>query len=128
MRKEIEIGTTIAVSNYDPATGRFGVVQTVEEQYLHLIGPYVVGVHHADVMYVLDGDAIPRPLNPTLLTGSTLYNVPLPATILIRLPKGDAEFEATDGTVELDFKTPGSHHVTVLSWPFTDAHFDVVVP
>jgi hypothetical protein len=66
-----------------------------------------------------------RPPNPTLITGTTLYNIPLPAYLRIN---DSGLIEVTDSTVELNFPLPGTYHIKVLTFPQVDAEFTVVVP
>jgi hypothetical protein len=65
-----------------------------------------------------------RPPNPTLITGTTIYNIPLPAQMRIN---NSGLIPITDSTVELNFPLPGTYHIKVLTFPQVDAEFTVVV-
>lgn len=75
-------------------------------------------------VYVLNGEVVPRPENPTTLHGLTLENVPVPSTIVI----GGTYYEATESTVELSFNLPGTYRVKVISWPYLDKEITVENP
>jgi len=120
------------ITTYHPASGVLLVAKTlgVDDDPTEEIDPYVDGFHDSALKYVVDGVAVDRLPNPTLLTGTTLYNVPLPS--LVRVidtvnPAAILEFVTTDGTVELDFPVPGTYGIEVCSFPHLDVTFRVVV-
>jgi len=121
------------ITTYHPASGILLVARTLggaDDDEPIEDDPYVDGFHDAALKYVVDGVAVDRPSNPTLLTGTTLYNVPLPSLVRVAdalNPAAILEFVTTDGTVELDFPVPGLYGVEVCSFPHLDVTFRVVV-
>jgi len=73
--------------------------------------------------YVVNGELIPRPANPTVLSGMALTNVPAPSVVYIK----GARYDVHESTVELEFTYPGKYRIVVMSWPYLDAKFEVMV-
>ena len=118
----------IDLTTYD-LTGRLLVAKSIDqimEISLSPTGLYVDGLHDPRYEYVemVNRTAQPRPPNTTLLTGTTLYNIPLPSQIVI---DGTNYGDVTDSTVELKLPLPGAYHIDILSFPPLDAHFTVTV-
>jgi hypothetical protein len=85
----------------------------------------VAGVGHWDTDYVSNGAILPRPANPSTISGMTISNVPNPSTVTI---DGVNPQTVTDGTADLSFTQPGTYTVVVSSWPMRDATFTVTQP
>lgn len=73
--------------------------------------------------YVRNSKVIARPEQSTRVQGTTLYNVPTPATIHV---EGEP-YEVDDSIVELDFDFPGIYEVRIESFPYLDKTVEVVV-
>jgi hypothetical protein len=73
--------------------------------------------------YDLVDQILPRPENPTTISGYILTNLPIPSTIRI----GSEEFLVEDGELEMAFDLPGTYTINVDSFPFQDATFEVTV-
>lgn len=73
--------------------------------------------------YVVAGELVPRPANPTVLSGMALTNVPAPSVVYIN----GAKYDTHESTVELDFTYPGRYRIAVSSWPYLDAKFEVTL-
>ena len=86
--------------------------------------PWIEGSFHWDTHYVNNGVAVPRPECPATLSGSTLYNVPVPAQVIIN----QSVYDTTEETVELSFNLPGTYVVKVISWPHLPKEFTVENP
>lgn len=86
--------------------------------------PWVDGGFHWDNYYVLDGVAVPRPVNPAVLSGPSLLNVPVPAEVII----GASSYQTNESTVTLEFNMPGTYKVKVVSFPYLDAEFEIENP
>lgn len=82
----------------------------------------VEGSGHWDMHHVKDGAIVPRPANPTVLTGNVLTNVPKDAVLDI----DGAQYETGDeSTVDLHFPHAGTYTVKVSAFPYTDVSFVV---
>jgi hypothetical protein len=81
-----------------------------------------LGAGTAATSYGSNGVVVPRPANPTTISGMQLSNVPNPSTVTIA---GGSPTTVTDGEVELSFTQPGTYDVQVSSWPMLDAVFSV---
>jgi hypothetical protein len=79
------------------------------------------GAFDAALMYVADGVAVARPGNPTQLAGTTLTNVPVPATVKIN---GTA-YPTNEATVTLDLIYPSTYEIVVSAFPYQDKTFTV---
>lgn len=64
--------------------------------------------------YVSNGEVKERPTLPTTLSGLTLNDVPLGASVLIE----GQSYTATSETIELEFSLPGIYTVTIEKWPY----------
>jgi hypothetical protein len=116
------------ISFYD-STGKIIGMASSQAEVMPMIkenttDPYVDGEWFGHPVYVLDGQVTPRPANPSVLTGTTLTNVPVPATIKIN----DATYESNESRVELGFSQPGTYRVTVIAWPNLDKEFQIENP
>lgn len=74
--------------------------------------------------YVANGEVLDRPANPTTVSGLTLNNVPVPATVFI----DNVPYETSESTVEIEFSFPGTHKVKVVAFPYLDAEFEIENP
>lgn len=83
--------------------------------------PWVEGDWFDKGKYVLNGDVLDRPLNPTTLSGLTLNNVPVPAEVWI----DRVRYDTNEPVVEIAFQYPGKHKIRVVSFPYLDAEFDI---
>lgn len=81
---------------------------------------FIDGEWDSTTHYVKDGKAVKRPPNPTRLSGSNLESVPVPSKVLIN----DTEYDTDDDLVELDLPA-GKYTITVQSWPYLDAEFEI---
>jgi len=86
--------------------------------------PWVEGSWLGKPVYVVNGEVLPQPENPTTLTGTTLTGVPVPATVYIN----DTSYETTEAVVELGFDLPGTYTVKVVAWPHLDKEFVIENP
>lgn len=86
--------------------------------------PWIEGEWYGQPVYVLNGEVVPRPENPTTISGLTLSNVPVPAQVVI----DTTVYETNVSTVELAFDYPGTHTVKVIAWPHLDKEFQVENP
>lgn len=84
-------------------------------------GSIVLGDGDPDADWVSNGQIIPRPVNPAVLTGMNLTNLPVPCTISI----DGTTHACTDNHCELEFTQPTTHTVVVSAWPMLDATFKV---
>lgn len=109
-------GKITGVAEFPP-----GVAGMIKE---HTAAPFIDGNWLDKPVYVVDGIVVNRPENPTTLTGRTLHNVPVPATIKINA----AIYEAVESEVELSFNQPGTYTVKVIAWPYLDKEFQIENP
>ena len=98
-----------------------GVADMIKE---HTAAPFVDGLWLDLPVYVVDGNAVNRPDNPTTLTGRILSNVPVPATIKINADS----YASSESEVELSFNQPGTYTVKVIAWPHLDKEFQIENP
>lgn len=87
-----------------------------DENVIPVIGQVSDATHYFDGKQI-----IARPENPTMLTDTTLTNIPLGSIVMI---EGSA-YPVDDGTAELSFSASGAYTVSVLSFPQVDAVFEV---
>lgn len=80
----------------------------------------VIGDPHTQM--VVDGALQNRPANPVTLSGTTLSNVPIPATVIIN----GTPYPTNEATVELGL-TMGNYTVRVEAFPYLDKQFTVTV-
>lgn len=97
----------------------------VDSQPLEAGQSIVVGKGQHGVHYALNGAVVPRPANPSTLSGMKISNVPNPSTVTI---DGENPTTVTDGEVDLSFTQPGTYKIVVSSWPALDAVFEVTQP
>jgi hypothetical protein len=64
---------------------------------------------------------VPRPVNPTTLSGTTLSNVPVPARIRIN----STYYDTNEATAELGLPALSTYTVTVMAFPYLDKTFTV---
>lgn len=65
-----------------------------------------------------------RPAQATTLIGTTLTNLPIPATIIL----DGIRYDVDDGEAEFDLPLPGRYPVRVEAWPYQDWEGEVIVP
>lgn len=85
---------------------------------------WVEGDWYGNPVYVLDGQVVARPENPTTVSGNTLENVPVPTTVIIN----GTSYETDESIVELGFSQPGTYVIKVVSWPYLDKEFTIENP
>lgn len=117
------------ISTYDPQTGKIDSVISGDEAAVQttietLEEPWVEGDWFEKGKYVLNGEVVDQPVNPTTLSWLTLNNVPVPATVWI----DSSEYQTNESTVELEFSFPGKHKVKVVAFPYLDAEFEIENP
>lgn len=97
------------------------------ESMFHLQSPpdghfHVVGEADLDAHYVVDGAIVDRPLNPAVLTGNQLLELPIPCTIFIN----DKAYPCVDAVCDLSFARGGLlYKIRVEAFPYADAVFQV---
>ena len=109
--------------------GEFTAVLTGDTPVIELTkelaeDPWIEGEWFGKPFYALDGEAVPRPENPTVLDGHTLLDVPVPAKVHVNKNVNDTN----ESTVELTFTQPGTYAVKVEAWPHLDKEFQVENP
>lgn len=113
---------------YDPATGRIRQrcqCSDDQAQFQIIAGlDRIEGYGDPATQYVVSGALVSRPINPVVLSGTTLQNVPLGATVRYE----QEQLVASAATIELEFPFAGSHVVTVQAFPYLDQTFTVVQP
>ena len=82
---------------------------------------WVDGQWDTDKHYVLNGEPINRPVNPTQMDELTLINLPVPCKILIN----DNQYDITDSTVELELPMSAKYKIVVKCFPYLDAEFEI---
>lgn len=102
-------------------SGDPGIVETTKQM---TEDSWVDGDWYGQLLYVLNGEVVPRPENPATLSGQTLSNVPVPATIIVN----GTSYESSESIVELGFSQPGTYAVKVVAWPHLDKEFSVENP
>jgi hypothetical protein len=80
----------------------------------------VVGTADAATEYILDRTIVPRPACLAVMEGTTISNVPIPASIVIN---GRA-YACADALVTLTLPA-GEYEIRVVSWPYLDGIFTV---
>lgn len=70
--------------------------------------------------YALNGEAVERPVCPSVLTGLVLSDLPVPSVIDIN----GTRYDSDESIVELDLGT-GSFKITIIAWPYLDGVFNV---
>lgn len=118
----------MAITFYN-ARGEFTAVLTGDTSVIELTkelstDPWLEGEWFGQPFYALDGEAVPRPENPTTVSGQTLENVPVPATVIVN----GTSYETSESIVELGFSQPGTYAVKVVAWPHLDKEFSVENP
>lgn len=71
--------------------------------------------------YIFNGQVLDRPENTTIVSGLTMNNVPVPATVFI----DNVPYKTNEATIELEFSFPGTHKIRVVSFPYLDAEFEI---
>lgn len=118
----------MAISFYNDR-GEITAVLTGDDPVLDLTkelseDPWIEGEWYGQLVYVLNGEVVPRPENPTTVSGQTLENVPVPATVIVN----GTRYETNESRVELGFSQPGTYAVKVVAWPHLDKEFSVDNP
>lgn len=85
----------------------------------HAPFPWVDGEHDPATMYVNNGEAVARPVQATILDGTTLMHLPVPCVIEIN----GTEYECDDDTAELVFDQHATYNIVVRAWPYQDKEF-----
>jgi len=99
-------------------TGDASVIEaTIEVAEL----PWIESAWDRLTHYVLDGEAVERPINPAILTNQTLTNLPVPCKIIIN----GTEYDCDDTVVDLDLPMVNEYLITVVAFPFLDAEFEI---
>lgn len=81
------------------------------------------GFGEPNTHYVVGRTILDRPDNPTVVTGTTLTNVPIPSTLHI----GPDMYELTDPTVALDLPLAGKYYMWIESFPYKNLNIEVTV-
>ncbi len=110
------------LSIYDVATGEITLLWSGGPD-LDASQGSVLGHHDPGEYYILDGVPTARPVQSTILTGTTLSNLPIPCA----LHAGGEVFEITDGEAELTVLLPGTYPLLVRAWPYKDWTGEVTV-
>ena len=116
---------------YDLTDGRFGwsiSSDTPFDDYPVRDGFGLVDGHYDPAVYYVDITADPpaaveRPTQGTILSGSTLTGLPIPATLYVN---GEAHV-VDDGEAELDILLPGTYRLRVEAWPYKEWEGEVTV-
>lgn len=85
---------------------------------------WIDGLWDCKKYYVLNGEAVLRPENPTTLTGFLLENVPVPSKLFINT----AEYTTEESSIELEFDQPGFYKIKLVSWPYLPKEFLIENP
>lgn len=83
--------------------------------------PFVEGAWDGATHYVLNGEAVERPVNPATLTNQTLTNLPVPCKIIIN----GTEYDCDDTVVDLDLPMINEYLISVVAFPYLDAEFEI---
>jgi hypothetical protein len=114
------------VTLYEPATGRIRMTAFLSDVSHAALTqqeePRIEGHFEAATHYVVDGAAIPRPANNTLLSGTLLNGLPQPCAIAIN----GTVYQCADDHADLSLP-PGEYRITVSAWPYIDANFTLRV-
>jgi hypothetical protein len=118
----------MGISFYN-ARGEFTSMLSGDEPVIELTkqmstDDWVDGEWYGKPFYVLTGEVVPRPENPATVSGQTLENVPVPATVIVN----GTSYETNESIVELGFSQPGTYAVKVVAWPYLDKEFQVENP
>ena len=85
---------------------------------------WVEGAWFGQNKYVSEGVVLSRPDNTATVSGQTLENVPIPATVIVN----GSSYETNEATIELDFNQPGTYLIKVVAWPYLDKEFLIENP
>ena len=85
---------------------------------------WVDGDYYNKPVYILNGQVVDRPENPTTVSGQILENVIVPTTVIIN----GVSYESNESTVELEFNQPGTYTVKIVAWPYLDKEFSFENP
>lgn len=111
-------------AKYDPTNGRILFVGEVPDSMIELqSGPLYEGEANQLTQYIVDGELHDRPANPTVVTGSVLTNVPVPATLKV----DGVVYQTNEATIELDFPNPGTYKIVVESWPHLNGEYEITI-
>lgn len=112
--------------------GNFRLSVPTIAAYLERNVPFIFYPTQVDpkLEYVVMGEVVPRPENPTTLNGLLLSNIPIdsfePAKISITSRGNTQEYDITGQTeVELDFPNPGQYVIELTGFPYKTTFFTV---
>lgn len=92
---------------------------------LPLQGALVIPGHGNDSTdYVLAGEIVSRPPNPSTVDGLTISNIPVDSDVWIE----EDMYTVTDGILELSFEYPGIYPVRIHSFPEVDTELIIENP
>lgn len=98
------------------------------EDHLHLQAPnelnVIEGIGRGDVDYIHNNRIIKRPESPVELIGKKLTFLPTPCIISIN----DTPYKCDDEEADLIFTYPGTYYVSVASFPYLKAFFEIIEP
>jgi hypothetical protein len=99
-------------------TGDASVIEaTIEVAEL----PWIEGAWDRLTHYVLDNQAVERPVNPATLNNLTLQNLPVPCKIIIN----STEYDCSESEIELELPMINEYLITVMAFPYLDAEFEI---
>jgi hypothetical protein len=114
-----------AISFYEPdgrivahLTGDAVAIDATKENTQEL---WVDGYFDGKTHYIDDGEAITRPVSPTVLDGLTLKQLPVPCTIVIN----GTEYDCDEVVAELDLPMSTAYKIKVMAFPHLDAEFNI---
>lgn len=104
---------------FDTATGRIICVTTLREwdtpmsnEILYENAPTDIGGTH----YVLNGEVVPRPVMPLVITGNHIEGIPVNSELWLE----NIVYTVDDGEVDIDFTYPGTYPVRITKFPYLD--------
>lgn len=114
-----------AITFYD-ANGRIdysvqGDSHVIDQTIQSVNRPYVEGNWSDKTHYVFNKEIKNRPNNPTVLDGLVLRNVPAPCKIIVN----QTLYTNNDSVVELDLPLSDIYKITVVSFPYLNAEFEI---
>lgn len=121
-----ETTDTVAVSIYDPMTGR--IIGTPRlppkglETYINDNVTMIFETGDPLTQWVSGGELLDRPANPAILAGTLLNGLPQPCAIAIN----GTVYQCADDHADLSLP-PGEYRITVSAWPYLDANFTLRV-
>jgi hypothetical protein len=110
-----------------PATMMQGQAQPGEHVY--------IGRLDRETQYVVDGEPVDRPLQPTTVSKLTiqadgedeavLENVPEGELVATHLETGQVVLGPINGTDSYSTTFPGTHRLLIMAWPYQDFTIDI---